>query len=305
MQAYNKSNNFNLNSETNLQNAYMQIVNLFKESQIEDAVFEANYLVNHVTGKDRRIFAQEKLSAQQAEKLTQLAQKRSLRYPLQYLIGEWEFLDFTLKIGEGVLIPRQDTQTVCEQAICCAKYLLSKKSKEQQSLESMVSVVDLCSGSGAIAIGVAKNVKQANVTAVELYDDAYKYLVQNVENLAPKINTVQGNVFNWQNTLSNNSIDILVCNPPYITKSEMNNAQPELNYEPITALMAENEGLLFYEHIAKEYKSKIKSGGFLIFEIGSTQAQSVKNILIENAYTEIEVIKDDFTLDRCIKAIAK
>ncbi len=333
MQTDKNSFNFKLADSTNLQSAYVKMVHLFEDCSIEDAQFDANQLIYYVTGKDKRIFAQDTLSIEQAETLTKLALKRSKRYPLQYLLGEWDFLNFTLKIGEGVLIPRQDTEIVCNTAILCANKIIEAKQKEKDDCENegsaslnkqvagqakqhlcknkqikgqnTVNVADLCSGSGAIAIGVAKNVALANVTAVELYDKAYEYLVQNIKTLAPCINVVNSDIFKWQNTLKDDSFDIIVCNPPYVTQHEMKSVQPELDYEPLTALMAQNNGLEFYIHIAAAYKAKIKKGGYLIFEIGSTQAKSVAKILLENGYEDIEIIKDDFNNDRCIKAIAK
>ena len=251
---------------------------LLEKAGIEDALFDARILVQ--------------LAANDDEKLAALLAKRAAHYPLQYLCNDWDFLDFTLQIGEGVLIPRADTEIVAETGIAAAKAV------------ACPTVVDLCSGSGAIAIALARSVPSAKVTAVELSPEALLYLRQNVAALAPHITVVQADVFEYQTALAAQSIDVLVSNPPYITHEEMGALAPELSHEPRMALEAGDNGLLFYKHIAKAYRSALKKGGVLVFEIGATQSESVHAILRSEGYQSIETIQDYGGNNRCVRCVA-
>lgn len=249
---------------------------ILQSAGCEDAAFDAKIL--------------HELAAGDAEKLAALTEKRAARYPLQYLCGEWDFLDFTLKVGEGVLIPRADTEIVCETAIAAAR----KKSAPV--------VVDLCAGSGAIAIGIARAVSSAQVTAVELSADALPYLRANVAALAPKIDVQAADIFAWNKTLGAESVDVLVSNPPYITADEMRTLAPELSCEPRMALEAAQNGLAFYEHIAAAYRFAVRKQGSIVFEIGSTQGRAVSEILCRNGWHDVRVLPDYAGLSRVVAA---
>ncbi len=315
-----KSEHFILVPNTNLKHAYLQIENAFLCAEIDDAAFDAHTLLFHVTGKDRRVFPQDFLTNKQAEDLTHFVIKRLKRVPLQYIIGEWDFMDFTLKVGPGVLIPRSDTEVVCITAIETARKMQQQKNSGRECLEQgelpsseqftanvnvdeeVLNIADLCAGSGAIAIGVKRNMPQAKVMAVELYDKAIYYLALNVEKLASDIKIFERDVIGFEKDVLDLSLDIIVCNPPYVSEREMKTLKPELFHEPETALVAQDNGLYFYKYIANEYKSKLKSGGAIVFEIGSAQGEEVSAILAQNGYNSIEIIKDASENDRCIRA---
>ncbi len=332
MDGENCKNSENIISEMNFSKAFLQVKKAFESAQIEDAAFDADVLIKHVTGKDRRIYSEEILTKKQAEKLEEYTKKRLKRVPLQYIIGEWDFMGFTLKVGEGVLIPRSDTEVVCETAIETARELLLQNGTDENCEQAKksntccsekdcnkiamaeiayaqksengycINIIDLCSGSGAIAIGIKKSVPQAKLTAVELYKDAFYYLRENVKNLAPGIAICNDDIFNYQNKIEDNSLDMIVSNPPYVTHDEMKLLEPELLYEPKTALVADDNGLKYYKHIAKAYKQKLKKGGAIVFEIGCTQGEKVCDILAQNGYTKIEIIKDTAGKNRCVRA---
>ena len=249
---------------------------ILRKAGCADAAFDAKIL--------------HELAAGDAEKLFALTEKRAARYPLQYLCGEWDFLDFTLKIGEGVLIPRADTEIVCETAIAAAKE------------KPAPTVVDLCAGSGAIAIGIARAVPLATVTAVELSPQAMPYLQENARTLAKNITVAAADIFTWQHTLTPQSVDVLVSNPPYITADEMKTLAPELSCEPRMALEAAQNGLAFYMHIAAEYRFALKQGGCIVFEIGSTQGEAVTQILAQSGWRDIKVTPDYAGLPRAVTA---
>lgn len=282
--------------DMSLREAWRSVQAALVRAGIEDAPFDAAQLVQHVTGLVHRLHPDAKLSPAQAAALHALAQRRAAHEPLQYLLGAWDFLDFTLRVGRGVLIPRADTEIVCETAIAAVQRAAATLAHPR--------VVDLCAGSGAIAVGVARAVPQADVTAVELSDDAFFYLRENAAALAPQIALVKADVFTWQDTLPRSCVDVLVSNPPYIAPDEMGALAPELSFEPRMALEAAENGLAFYRHIARAYRSALRPGGALVFEIGSAQAQQVCGLLRENGYSDIEVLTDAANLPRCVTARA-
>lgn len=261
------------------------------EAGIEDAAFDAAQLVALVTGCSVNPAAQITLTEQQSRRLSQLCERRIRHEPLQYLCGEWDFYDLTLKVGPGVLIPRPDTEIVAQAAISAA-----------ESFGKGVRVLDLCSGSGAIALCAAKHVPGARVTAVELSEKALSYLNENNRAYGSPLTVVQADVMHWQKECEKQSFEVIVSNPPYISDKEMETLAPELSYEPRMALCAQDEGLAFYKHIAPAYFDVLVPGGMLIFEIGWQQAEDVTEICRAAGYADVSMEKDWGGNPRCIKA---
>lgn len=280
--------------EKTLNDAYKGARGVLAAGGVEDAEFDARVLVELVTGKDPRVSPDAPVSDAEAGALDKMIRLRAARYPLQYLCGTWDFMDFTLCVGKGVLIPRADTEIVAQTAI---DYLAAANSDN-----SSISALDLCSGTGAIAIALARAVPAASVYAAELSDDAYTYLEKNIAALAPRIHAIKADVLHLQDALRAESFDIIVSNPPYVTPDEMNALSPELAYEPRMALCDEHDGLSFYRHIAAAYLPKLKHGGRMVFEIGSTQADAVCQTLYTCGYGSIEVIEDYASNPRCVTA---
>lgn len=257
---------------------------------VEDAAFDAAQLWQCATGTDWRLCGADFDPGQKAlDRFSALLERRARHYPLQYLLGEWDFYDITLAVGPGVLIPRPDTEVVLEQALC----LLKGRAKPQ--------VADLCAGSGAIGCAIANRIKPAKVYCVEAYQEAFFWLLKNCGRYGAL--PVQADVFFWQDQLLDESLDLVVSNPPYVTGQEYTALQPELYFEPSTALLAGEEGLCFYRHIAKAYRQKLVKGGALCFEIGAGQAKAVCQILQENGYTDLGVRQDFGRKDRCVWGI--
>ena len=255
---------------------------------VEDADFDAVQLVRFVTGLDGRSEAE--VTPEQLTALEKLVDRRCAREPLQYLLGEWDFLDLTLTVGPGVLIPRADTELVAQQAMEAAGAFEAPR------------VADLCSGSGAIALGVARHVPGAQVTAVEISPQALAYLQENNRRCGSPLAVVQADVFCWREAVPDESFDVIVSNPPYITASEMETLAPELDFEPRMALEAPENGLAFYRHIAPAYFSKLSPGGALVFEIGWQQGQAVAEICRQAGYTNVKLVQDLEGRDRCVRA---
>ena len=259
---------------------YRQMCAKMAENENSDPQFEANLLIEYVLGKKRIELLGADVCDIDAQKLMQYAQQRSKGYPLQYILGKWYFFDMELFVGEGVLVPRQDTETVCEAAFEVIDGLRQPQ------------VFDLCSGSGCIALAVKKYCPHSVVTAVEKSDKAYEYLLKNIKYTGLNVTPLQADVFVLDKQLEKNSVDVIISNPPYIHPDLKGKLQTEVNHEPEMALFAEEDGLLFYRHIANEYKDVLKENGYLVFEYGFDQQQEVKNILTEAGYNILKEIID-------------
>ena len=256
---------------------------------IEDTIFEAKQIIKHVTGyNNTQILMKynERLSEFQENNITAILKQRNVRYPLQYIIGEWGFFGYSFFVGPGVLIPRQDTETVID---VCLEYLEGK---------GKAQILDLCAGSGCIGITLAKE-KSAEVFMLEKYKEAIFYTERNiVHNKADSAKVFEGDIF--EGALSDNKYDLIVSNPPYIPIKDMNTVSPEVNFEPETALVGGEDGLDFYRAIVGNYKNSLKNGGMLAFEVGIGQAQSVADIMSEAGFENIGFKKDAADIQRVV-----
>ena len=223
------------------------------------------------------------------QQLNELVQQRLTGYPLQYLLGEWEFFGLPFFVGEGVLIPRADTEVLVETALELCDGMFAPQ------------VCDLCSGSGCIPIALSRHLpEQASLTAVELSDAALGYLQKNVQrHHCSNLTVVQADVLTWQ---PQQLFDLITSNPPYISDQEMLELQPEVRWEPEMALRAQENGLYFYRVLSKRCQSYLRAGGWLLFEIGYTQGQAVSDLLLPEGYTDIRLIPDYNGNDRVVAA---
>ncbi|MDE6149310.1 MAG: peptide chain release factor N(5)-glutamine methyltransferase [Ruminococcus sp.] len=264
-----------------------------EDSNIESAEFEINEMLGKALGIDcRKPVYLEKLKSGvniEVKKIFEkLCERRLNGEPLQYILGEWEFYGLPFKVGEGVLIPRQDTETLVDIAV-------KKLGKEENLI-----VTDLCSGSGCIGISLEKNLSCEKVVCVEKSDKALKYLKQNVQINQSKAEIINGDIFD-SNVLSTVPIsDLIVCNPPYITADEMKKLQREVTFEPESALFGGEDGLDYYRDITRIYKDKIKDGGMLLFEIGINQEDEVMRILIQHGFKNVRTRPDLIGVNRCV-----
>lgn len=240
----------------------LNIQNILKDGGIEFYDFET------------RQFLREYYKVLPEERIIEKAKKRADGYPLQYIFGNWEFYGLLFSVGEGVLIPRADTETLVDTAI-----ELIKKGKFK-------TVVDLCSGSGAVAVAVDKNT-DASVTAVELSDKAFRYLEENIKKNNSSVTAVKADA-----TVFSGSFDLCLCNPPYIKTEVIKELSREVRFEPTTALDGGSDGLAFYRKITQNAKNFLNPQGVLAYEIGYDQADAVSKILSENGFSDIHIIKD-------------
>ena len=266
--------------------AFDKIEKRFVEAGVDSPAFETSVLMEDLLGLPRNpeiTAAETVLDSEQEEKLFAAAEKRAGGFPLQYIIGNWEFFGRKFFVGEGVLIPRPETELLCEAVL---KYY---------SRSMPPKIIDLCSGSGCIAITLAKELHGAEVTAVELYDGAFGYLEKNNALHGNPVETLQRDALE-----AFGSFDCIVSNPPYITGEEMKELQTEVTFEPETALFGGTDGLDFYRAIAKNWFGHLNEGGMIAFEIGDTQGKAVADILTENGYKNAAVRKDYEGRDRVV-----
>ena len=261
----------------------------FDEAGVDSPAFEVSILLEDLLGLPKQpeyTAAEKELSSEEEEKIFSAAEKRISAFPLQYIIGSWEFFGRKFFVGEGVLIPRPETELLCETVL---KYF---------SRSMPPKIVDLCSGTGCIAITLAKELSGAAVTAVELHEGAFKFLEKNNEYHEKPVTALKGDAL-----VPFGTFDCIVSNPPYITAEEMQELQKEVTFEPETALFGGSDGLDFYRAIAKNWFDHLTESGLIAFEIGDTQGEAVKNILLENGYKNAVILKDYEGRDRVVTAI--
>ncbi|MBR6622652.1 MAG: peptide chain release factor N(5)-glutamine methyltransferase [Ruminococcus sp.] len=259
---------------------FEECIKALENSGNPDARFDALCIFQDMLNETHPLFLPSEPVEESAEKkIRELTEKRCFGYPLQYLLGQWEFFGFPVKVGEGVLIPRPDTETLVEQIIDICK---------KNHLESP-EIADLCSGSGCIAIALKKHIPGAKVYAVELSDEALVYLRQNVSVNNTDIEIIQGDVLDENFSRRFSGLDIIVSNPPYLTGEEMQSLQTEVSYEPEKALYGGTDGLDFYRRMTALWKDSLKTGGWLAYEFGMGQHDAVKEILENNSFTDIEL----------------
>ena len=266
-----------------------QIKQMLLDSGNEDFQFEAREIIREVMG---RCPDDKPLSDTEYEKCIAMADRRIKGEPLQYIFGHWEFYGYDFYVGEGVLIPRPETELLCEKAI-------------EHLKKHGGSFADLCAGSGCIGITVAKETKEKCIS-VELSEKAFSYLEKNIahNDTAELITAVKGDIFDEKviEKIPDDSLFAILSNPPYINKRDMENLQAEVRYEPETALFGGDDGLNYYRRIFKAYDKKLKKGGLFAVEIGEEQGEAVSLLMKEAGYSP-SVIKDYSGLDRIVMAI--
>ena len=274
-----------------LKDLYLKLRGILSEAGIEAPELEARLLIEGETGMNRAsqiANSNSEISGEIQEKLISMAQKRAGHLPLQYILGKWSFMGFEFKVGEGVLIPRDDTEVLVG---LCLDYLKASDGK---------TALDLCAGSGAVSVALDK-LANADVTAVELSDKAYNFLLENIK--GTNIKPHKGDIFECYRDFEAKSFDLIASNPPYIKTDEIETLQTEVGYEPKTALDGGADGLDFYRAIARRWTPLLKSGGAMAFELGEGQAEYVGGLMADHGYINIKTAKDLGGTDRAIIGI--
>lgn len=275
-----------------LSQLYRKVRSDFQNFGVDSPQYDAMCLMEHFFGVNRAelVVMGDKLPETELEQeFLKAVEKRSSGYPLQYILGKWTFMDIPLFVGEGVLVPRDDTEVLVREAIERIKSIENPK------------VIDLCSGSGAVALAVAKACPRAEVFAVELSELAFLYLEKNIEyNGCKNVKAVKGDMFKLHTNFADGEFDAVLSNPPYIKSDVIATLAKEVQHEPKLALDGGADGMIFYNAIAENWKVKIRKNGFIGVEIGEDLTDEVVDLFKTNMLEDISVFKDMAELDRAI-----
>ena len=268
---------------------YEMLTAKLSDAGIPDAAFDARCMIEQIGGASLpQLMLHDSLTQVQVETLQAMAQERCKGRPLQYLLGEWEFYGLRLFVGEGVLIPRADTEALVDTALEFCKGLENPR------------IIDLCSGSGCIPIALRENLPQAQVHAAEWSEQALHFLRKNAALHDSDVVIHHADVLDEGFARQFSQLDLIVSNPPYLTAQEMRELQTEVRHEPEMALLGGEDGLHFYREITRIWKSALRCGGMLAFEVGDGQAQDVCKILEEQAFSDLKIIPDLAGLERVV-----
>lgn len=260
---------------------------LLQTARVMDAKIDAWLLLEMVAKIDRSFYFTHMNEEVEPEVLTEyerVLEKRAEHVPLQYITGEQEFMGMTFKVNSNVLIPRQDTETLVEETL--------------KILQPQMEVLDLCTGSGCILLSILKNAPAVRGTGCDISKQALLVAKENAKLHDLEADWVRGNLFDNVS----GQYDVIVSNPPYIPQTEIPSLMPEVaQFEPIEALDGGVDGLDFYRKITGEASDYLKENGYLFFEIGYDQGASVTQLMLENGFTDVAVIKDLAGNDRVVR----
>lgn len=257
------------------------------DAGVPDAALDAWYLLQMVCRIERSYYyvhGEEDIT-QDAQKEYEIAvQKRAEHIPLQYIIGEQEFMGLRFKVNSNVLIPRQDTETLVEQVLKIVK--------------PGMKVLDLCTGSGCVLISVLKNAPELTGMGSDISKTALLVAKENAKMHEVDAEWVRSDLFDN----ITETFDVIMANPPYIPTGEILSLMPEVrDFEPENALDGGADGLDFYRKIAGQVKDYLNPGGYVYMEIGYDQGEAVSELMRNAGFTEVEVIKDLAQNDRVVK----
>ena len=261
-------------------------IHILELAGIEEAENDARLLLSKECKMNRTAYymhMKDEILPEQLNEYKGLIKKRAERVPLQYITGEQEFMGLTFHVNSNVLIPRQDTETLVEEAI--------------KLVEPGMSILDMCTGSGCIIISILKKCSGIQGTGSDISKQALNVAKENA-----KLNNVAVD-FERSDMFENLSdkYDMIVSNPPYIRSDVVPTLMPEVcEFEPLDALDGHEDGLYFYRKIIKECKSFLKENGKILFEIGNDQGQAVSDMLTYAGFRNVGVIKDLAHNDRVV-----
>lgn len=253
-----------------------------------DAEWDARVFLCAVTGLELsslRFESARELPPDKEQQLEQMLLRRKNGEPEQYIEGRAWFMGIELEVDPRVLIPRQDTETLCEFALETIKELRCPR------------VLDLCTGSGALAVAIAKLRPDAQVTASDLSLPALEVAKKNAGRTGVMVSFLQGEGFE---PLNGQAFDLIVCNPPYLSERDMRELQKEVRAEPEMALYGGEDGLDFYRSFSVQAGRYLRPDGVLAFEVGAGQADTVREYLIKSGAASTGKVKDLCGIERVV-----
>ena len=271
---------------------YRELLNkgvaMLRQEGIADADTDGWYLLEYASGMSRNdyfLHMEEEASGELAEAYGKLLEKRCTRIPLQYLTGEQEFMGLTFSVNPHVLVPRQDTETLVEQA--------------EKQLSPGKRVLDLCTGSGCILISLLARVPGVSGLGTDISEEALATAERNADRLgvADRAQWARGDLF----APVEGRFDVIVSNPPYIPREDIDGLMPEVaDFEPRGALDGGDDGLDFYRRITSEASEYLEAGGRLFLESGCDQARDVTALMEKAGFVHVATVRDLSGLDRVV-----
>lgn len=256
-----------------------------RQASIEECALDAWYLMEYYFSMTRARYYMEckkEISEQQCIDYLSLIDQRATRLPLQHITHVREFYGLEFYVNEHVLIPRQETEVLVEEAL---NYAEGKK------------VLDICTGSGCIILSIAKNVTLEKAVGVDISKDALEVANRNKRQLECQVEFLCSDLLEQVT----GKYDVIVSNPPYIASAEIDKLEPEVRlHEPMLALDGTEDGLEFYRRITKEAVSYLEEGGHLLYEIGYDQGEAVAMLMRQEGFKEVRVIQDLTGRDRVV-----
>ena len=285
----------NFSKGIEMQNVYLRLKNKLEENGIIAASFELRQIFGVVSGDNfYQIRLENEFSEEEIIRLEDMVDRRIKGEPLQYIIGEWEFMGLPFKVREGVLIPRSETELLCEYGF---DFLETRPENSRR-------VLDLCCGTGCIGITAAKYVKGADVTLIDKYDIPLEITKENAALNGVNVNIVRGDALSAPDEKSG-KFDLILTNPPYITAEDMKTLQKEVTYEPETALFGGDDGLDFYRSITEHYVPLLNENGALMAEIGIGEMLPVCEMFEAAGLSDVCAIKDYNDIPRIVIGLKK
>lgn len=273
-----------------IKQAILQAAQAFEEAGVPDPRIDAEWILCHLTGLDRMSMLMQGttvLTSEQEQRFSSLLLSRTQRKPLQYLLGTQVFYGLDFQVDSRVLIPRQETETLCEWGIAHLR-----KMNQPRAL-------DLCTGSGAIAVTLKHECPHADVTAADLSTDALEVAASNARLNSVDVRFVQGDL--WQ-PLDGETFDLILSNPPYIPTSDCETLQQEVMQEPRMALDGGLNGLDFYRRIASGALSHLAPNGLIAVEVGIGEANDVAQLFTAAGLCDVQIINDLYGIARIVSA---
>jgi release factor glutamine methyltransferase len=273
---------------------------------VENPRKEAEIIFTRCMGMDRVPLYRDNpvLRPHQIEEMEMIVQRRQRREPLQYIVGRVDFFGLAIKVGPGVLIPRPETELMVEEAIkTVTRNTLDVTSKDKSSsrvTHHALRILDLCTGSGCIALALAKMFPQAEVSGTDISEEALAYARMNAGiNDIRNVTFLKGDLFE---PVKGERFDLIISNPPYIRRKEIDTLQPEIkDWEPLEALDGGEDGLRFHREILSSVAEYLLQEGSLIMELGQGEACGLLKMSQKPCVTQVSLVKDYSGIERILR----
>lgn len=268
-----------------------EIAEAFRKQNLEYPEKQAQDIICYILKIEKtKLFTENpEIAPEEAHLIDSFVNRRLKREPLQYILGECEFYNIKVRVGKGVLIPRPETEIIVEEIIKRKKLISALGSK----------IVDLCTGSGCIALAIGKNIPEFQIFGVDFSEKAIYYAKEGkILNRVKNVHFIVANLFE---PFRKKTFACIVSNPPYVKTEEIDKLQPEIrDYEPLEALNGGSDGLKFYRYIIQDARDYLMKEGLVFFEIGAGQLKAVQKIASSNNFKTVAVLKDLAGVERVI-----